>query len=47
MIESLKEAQSGSLNHLIKSMFDRIETFAGGAAQADDITMLALHFKGS
>lgn len=47
MIESLKTSYNKPLDHIIKSMFDSIDRFAGGADQSDDITMLALTFKGS
>jgi len=46
MVDHLKTNAGESLQHIIKSMLDGLESFAQGAPQADDITMLALKFEG-
>jgi len=46
MLTALKENAGGTPEHSIKKMFDSIDGFVKGAAQADDITMLALTYKG-
>ena len=47
MLDCLSEnSGKDSLDHMVKSMLDGIDRFAGGAPQADDITMLALRYSG-
>lgn len=44
LLESVKAASSNSPDMLISSVYSAVSRFAAGAEQADDITMLAVHF---
>ncbi len=46
MLEHLTKSSQDSLQNMVKSMLDGLDSFAQGAPQADDITMLALTFSG-
>lgn len=44
--DTLSDLYDASLDHLHKTVLSSIETFTRGAAQADDITLLSVRFRG-
>lgn len=47
LLETVRARRSLSIEGLVNEVMDSVDRFADGAHQADDITLLALHFKGN